>query len=183
MGMHETHGGYANKYFLEMKDLNILNLSGKKYTILHWLTILLQNRLFERRNQISELGRQYLIDHFSIDTSVYDVIKGYRADDSYFSFAQDFLDNTITLKKLSEAMKLGKLGEQIVIISRDGYKHLHYAGAEPVDKDIYYPRKKARDELARSTYFQSRINIELTADDLFLADIIRRGMTANDIHI
>lgn len=35
----------------------------------------------------------------------------------YFSFAQDFVAGVISLEKLSEAMRLGKLGEQIVLKS------------------------------------------------------------------
>ena len=31
----------------------------------------------------------------------YDVIIGYRADDSYFAFAQDFLNNAISLNTLN----------------------------------------------------------------------------------
>lgn len=37
--------------------------------------------------------------------------------DSYFSFAEDFLNNAISVSKLSKAMKLGNLGEQIVLKS------------------------------------------------------------------
>ena len=47
----------------------------------------------------------------------YDVIIGYRADDSYFSFAKDFINNTISVEQLAEAMRLGELGIQIVLKS------------------------------------------------------------------
>ena len=62
----------------------------------------------QKREKISERT-------FLLDISEYDVIIGYRADDSYFSFAQDFVAGVISLQKLSEAMQLGKLGEQIVL--------------------------------------------------------------------
>ena len=42
------------------------------------------------------------------------MIIGYRADDSYFSFANAFLNNTLSLEQLKEAMYLGKLGEQVI---------------------------------------------------------------------
>ncbi|MBR2627880.1 MAG: DUF3990 domain-containing protein, partial [Peptococcaceae bacterium] len=38
---------------------------------------------------------------------------GYRADDSYFSFANAFLNNTLSLRQLEKAMMLGKHGEQV----------------------------------------------------------------------
>lgn len=176
----ESRSGYANQYTLELEGLRVLNLSDSEYTILHWLAVLLQNRVFSIRNRVSGIGKQYLIDHFKVDTSSYDVIRGYRADDSYFSFAQDFLDNTITLQKLSEAMKLGKLGEQIVLMTPKAFSHITFVGYEAAERDIYYPLRKTRDELARSAYFSGRADIELTDDDLFLADIIRGRMTADD---
>lgn len=179
----ESRGGYANQYTLDLDGLKVLNLSDSEYTILHWLAVLLRNRVFNVRNRISGIGKQYILDHFKVETSSYDVIRGYRADDSYFSFAQDFLDNTITLQKLSEAMKLGKLGEQIVLMTPTAFSHIEFMGYEVAERDIYYPLRKNRDELARSTYFSSRNDRDLTADDLFLADIIRGRLTADDPRI
>ena len=59
-------------------------------------------------------GVDWLKEHFSVDLTGYDLVRGYRADDSYFSFARAFLSNTIPLSTLSEAMRLGNLGEQVV---------------------------------------------------------------------
>ena len=177
------HGGYANRYTLDLSGLKILDLTGKEYTILHWLTVLLENRYFSVKSRVSAIGKQYLIDHFSIDTSACDIIKGYRADDSYFAFAQDFLDNTITVQKLSEAMKLGRLGVQIVLKSEASFGHLSFEGYETAEQSVYYPLRKQRDELARSAYRKNVRNSELTEDDLFLADIIRGGLKADDPRI
>ena len=38
------------------------------------------------------------MEKYNIDISEYDLIIGYRADDSYFRFAEDFLNNSINLK-------------------------------------------------------------------------------------
>ena len=179
----EAISGYANQYRFDLTGLKVLQLSAKRYTVLHWLTILLQNRTFETRNQVAALGKEYLLEHFAIDISIYDVIRGYRADDSYFSFAQDFLNNAITVQKLADAMKLGKLGEQIVLKSPEAFSRLEYLGCEKADRSIYYPLRKSRDELARSTYFSGRKDAPLTADDLFLADLVRGEVSADDPRI
>ena len=55
--------------------------------MLHWLAILLQNHLFDVQSDFGEEAKQYLIKHFDAQYQEYDVIIGYRADDSYFSFA------------------------------------------------------------------------------------------------
>lgn len=85
------------------------------------------------------LPKAYLMENFDIDISDYDVIKGYRADDSYFSFAEDFLSNAISVSHLSRAMRLGKLGIQYVLVSQKAFDALHFVQADPVENSVYYP--------------------------------------------
>ena len=54
------------------------------------------------------------MDNFLPDYKSYDIIKGYRADDSYFSYARDFISNTLSLEDLKQAMMLGKLQEDFL---------------------------------------------------------------------
>ena len=124
--------GFASSYELDMEGLRILNLNGPEYNILNWLAVLTKYRSYWQNGSIAEEAKKYLQEHFFVDPSPYDIIIGYRADDSYFSFAQDFVAGTISLRKLSEAMRLGKLGEQIVLKSEKSYKHIRFLGAEVV---------------------------------------------------
>ena len=48
----ENGNGYANKYNLDTKGLNILYLNSKDYNILHWITLLLKNRSFSATSDI-----------------------------------------------------------------------------------------------------------------------------------
>ena len=91
--------GYANCYELDTEGLQILNLNGQGYTILHWLSVLLQNRQVDVPSVLAKDAKEYLIRNFNVDYMNYDVIVGYRADDSYFSFAQDFLNGTISYRQ------------------------------------------------------------------------------------
>lgn len=114
----EGMDGYVNEYKIDVNKLKTLNLSDKKYSILHWLTLLVQNRELRSMTPIIRSAKDWLNANYSIDIAEYDVIVGYRADDSYFSFARDFLNNTISIEQLSYAMHLGKLGEQFVLKKR-----------------------------------------------------------------
>ena len=91
----DKSGGFVNAYTVDIDKLKILNLSDNKYNILHWLAILVNNRTFRISNQIASQGKEYLLEYFLTDLSQYDSVVGYRADDSYFAFAMDFLNNTI----------------------------------------------------------------------------------------
>lgn len=51
----------------------------------------------------------------SIDISNADVIIGYRADGSYFSYVKDFINNALTLEELNYVLRLGNLGKQVVL--------------------------------------------------------------------
>ena len=178
--VEKDRNGFANAYELETDGLKILNLNNDTYCILHWLAVLLENRLFDIRSQIAVEAKDYLLTNFHVDYQKADVIIGYRADDSYFSFAQDFLNNTISYRQLSQAMHLGNLGEQVVLKSRKAFSRISYQGFELAESGIWYPKKKARDDTARRDYFDSR-NYQRQKGDLFISQIIDEGMSGNDL--
>ena len=93
----ENRDGFANEYELEMDGLTVLNLSEAEYHILNWLAILLENRTFVIERGLPSAAKEYILSEFLPDYKRADVIRGYRADDSYFSFASAFLNNTISL--------------------------------------------------------------------------------------
>ena len=138
-----------------------------------------QGRSDWQNGSIAEEGKRYLKEHFLLDISEYDVIIGYRADDSYFAFAQDFVAGVISMQKLAEAMRLGKLGEQIVLKSPKAFEQIKYLGHELVDAGIYYARKKEREREARKEY---RLRRSQKADirELFILDIMREEMKNDD---
>ena len=174
--------GFANKYELSLEGLNILYLNSDKYNVLHWLAILTKNRTYWENSTISETAKKYLAQNFMIDTSEYDVIIGYRADDSYFSFARDFVSGTISYRQLSEAMRLGKLGEQVVLISKKAFEKISYLSNSPADSEVYYSRKKERDRKARQEYRRTK-QAEDLENELFIIDIIREEMKQNDLRL
>ena len=177
--VEEKRDGYANKYALNLQGLTILDLSQKGFTTLHWITLLLQNRVFTLKNDITKAGKNYLIEHFSLPLKEYDIIKGYRADDSYFAYAESFLNNTISVQRLSEALRLGNLGEQVVLMSQKSFGQLKFLGYEIADAATYYPLRRARNEQARMEFLSNRQGTP-TPDDLYLNDIIRGGIEPDD---
>ena len=104
------------------------------------------------------------------DYKKYDIIRGYRADDSYFSFANAFINNQLSLQQLQKAMMLGDLGEQIALRSEKAFRSLRFSGSDIVDKEIYYPKKARRDQRAREGYKAER---SLVYDGIYIIDILR----------
>jgi len=176
--------GYVNLYELDVTSLAVFNLSENKYNILNWLALLLKNRAFVTTAPVAQEAKAYIIDNFSVDTSGADIIIGYRADDSYFSFAKDFVNNTISLRQLTRAMFLGNLGEQVVLMSDKAFAAIVHTGHQKVDGKIYNPKRALRDKQARDEYLSSgRKASVFSSDDLFIADIIRGGIKNDDARI
>ena len=104
----------------------------------------------------------------------YDVIIGYRANDSYFSYAGDFVNGTLSLLDLSEAMRLGKLGEQVVLKSKKAFESLTFVEAVKAPRQEYFSKYKTRDEEARARYRQIA-NKPVVESEIYVLDIIRNN--------
>lgn len=170
--------GYASKYEIETAGLSVLNLSSDDYTILNWLAILMLHRKGRLSTPVAKRGREYLIKNFLPDFQNYDAIIGYRADDSYFSFARSFVANAISLKQLGNAMRLGKLGEQFVLKSPKAFDAIKFIGYTVADNTVYYAKRKARDDEARAAYMKELENEDI--DGIFMRDIIREEIRQDD---
>ncbi len=105
---------------------------------------------------------------------------GYRGDDSYFSFAEDFVNNTISLRDLNLAMQLGTLGEQVVLLSKRSFEQIEFVEHEVVDYREYYYKRSRRDQNARVAYKSHKKNLQQLIDDVFVLDIIREDMHHDD---
>ena len=172
--------GFANKYTLDTEYMRILNLNSPEYTILNWIAVLVEHRLFSIKTPVARRAKQYLIDNFSINVNAFDIITGYRADDSYFDYAESFLNNGISVEQLARAMKLGKLGEQIVIKSQFAFSRLQFEGFDVAEKEEFYVLRKSRDDEANRLYLEM---LEEESDGLYIQDIIRGGIKNDDPRI
>ena len=172
--------GFANRYILDTEYLKVLNLNSSQYTILNWIAVLVEHRLFTIKTPEARSARQYLIDNFSINVNAFDLITGYRADDSYFDYAESFINNGISVEQLARAMRLGKLGEQIVIKSKYAFSKLQFEGYNVADKAQFYALRKERNEEANKLYFAM---LEEDNDGLYIQDIMRSGIKNDDTRI
>ena len=169
--------GFANKYTLDTKYLNILNLNSSAYTILNWIAVLVEHRLFSITTPVARRAKSYLVEKFGVNVNAFDIVTGYRADDSYFDYAESFINNAISVEQLAQAMKLGKLGEQIVIKSKYAFTKLKYEGFEVAEQGKYYVHHKSRNDEANRQYFEM---LDKESDGLYIQDIIRGGITNDD---
>ena len=177
----EVRDGFANMYDMQLDGLNVLDLQAKEYHVLNWLAILLKNRIFVKKTPVAKAAESYILNEFLPETEGYDVICGYRADDSYFSYAKDFLNNAISVEQLDQAMRLGELGKQVAIISERAMQRLVYEGYVVADSKIYYAKRMNREKKAREKYLDGHgNNLDFVKQGLFVLDIMRSEVKNDD---
>ena len=117
-----SENGWVHKYELDCTGLKILDFQEKD--VLNWLAELMKHRDAADSKRYRMLAAKF-IDKYGIDTSDYDVIKGWRADASYFYIAKEFVRDNIDMDILEELLSLGGLGIQYCIKSERAYAQLH----------------------------------------------------------
>lgn len=116
----ETNG-WVHKFELETTDLKILDF--QKYDVLSWLAELMKHRDASDTKRYHMLAKKF-IEKYGINTSDYDVIKGWRADASYFYIAKEFVRDNVDIEILEELLSLGGLGIQYCVKSKLAYSKL-----------------------------------------------------------
>ncbi len=88
---------------------------------------------------------------YGIETEKYDVIKGWRANASYFYIAKEFVRDNVDIEILEELLSLGGLGIQYCIKSELAYSRLKEleSGLISVDYKEFNEKYNQRDATAR----------------------------------
>lgn len=114
--------GFVHQYELDTEGLKILDFQDKG--VLSWLAELMKHRDAADSKRYRMLAKKF-IDKYSLPTDEYDVIKGWRANASYFYIAKEFVRDNIDTDILEELLSLGGLGIQYCIKSELAYSKLY----------------------------------------------------------
>ena len=169
-----TGHGYINKYIIRDDRLKILDLTKPPFNdVLFWTALLMHNRELSddlRNNYPLEL--KYLEKNYLINVKEYDVVIGYRADDSYFHFPEAFVRSEITLESVNKIFHAGELGKQYVIISQRAFnllKFVDYEEAFEQSREDYYKRKRGADKV-----FTDLLAADRYSDGTRIRDLIKK---------
>ncbi len=144
----EEKNGWVHKFELDTDELKILDF--QKLGILAWLAELMKHRDASDSRRYQMLAGKF-IEKYGADTSEYDVIKGWRANASYFYIAKEFVRDNVDIDILEELLSLGGLGIQYCIKSERAYSKLKEIddGLSTVDYDEFNEKYNQRDADAR----------------------------------
>ncbi|MBU5429094.1 DUF3990 domain-containing protein [Kineothrix sp. MSJ-39] len=140
--------GWVHKYELDCDSLKIFDY--QEASIMAWLAELMKHRAAAESKRYKILAAKF-IDKYGIDTSNYDVIKGWRANASYFYIAKEFVRDNIDVEILEELLSLGGLGIQYCIKSELAYENLREIrdGLLSVAYSEFNQKYNQRDDSAR----------------------------------
>lgn len=140
--------GWVHKYELDITELRILEF--QQHSIFAWLAELMKHRDADDSRRYRVLSEKF-IAKYGIDTDEYDLIKGWRANASYFYIAKEFVRDNVDIEILEELLSLGGLGIQYCIKSEFAYSKLAEFTNEliSVDYNEFNDKYNLRDVNAR----------------------------------
>ena len=162
--------GYLIEYDVDVDKLKILQLATiENKDVLTWISLLISHRFSKEDREENLINIEWLTKNYPFSLGDYDVIIGYRADDSYFDYSKDFVKNELSLDLLKDAMRIGKLGTQFVLMSEKAFKHIKYVRSEVVKKSDEYNQFRIR---TKAEYLALKAEDDIY--NTFLRDIMRR---------
>lgn len=170
--------GFVSAYGIESDGLRIINLCGPQYNPLHWLSLLFDYREFDFFSPVSRSSREYISKYFSVDHQGCDCIAGYRADNSCFMFAQEFLDGRLSYQALKSALTSDLSSRQFVLKSNRAFDRIRFDGYETALCHECYPPKAARE-----LRFIRSIHSRRFKDELFVTDLIDQEVRPYDTRL
>ena len=170
VGQRTGADGWLHVYEADLSDLRVFDFSTAG--VLAWMAELMKHRAADdspryRRDAVRFIAK------YGVDISGYDVVKGWRANASFFFIARLFVQNQLDVSVLEEMLSLGDLGVQYFFQSQKAFAALREVedAKEPVASDPYKLKFDRRDQEARErmvalAYDQKRNPLLRTFDDL-----------------
>jgi len=141
--------GYINEYSFDYTGLKVLYLN--QMPVENWIAVLVANR---RGDYEEEYQRRikFFVDKFGLDISEYDVIEGWRADDAFFRYVENFFALALSVEKIKEALKFGDLGNQICLKSKRAFEVIKFRTHYPAPASRFLKPAEERDANAKRQY-------------------------------
>lgn len=139
---------WVHKYELNLSDLKVLDFT--EHSVLSWLAELMKHREADDSKRYKVLSKEF-INKYGINTEPYDVIKGWRANASYFYIAKEFVRDNVDLDILEDLLSLGDLGIQYCLKSQKAFDNLKELENDliSVDFKVFNEKYNKRDINAR----------------------------------
>ena len=174
VGQRTGADGWLHVYEADLSGLRVFDFSTAG--VLAWMAELMKHRAADdspryRRDAVRFIAK------YGVDISGYDVVKGWRANASFFFIARLFVQNQLDVSVLEEMLSLGELGVQYFFQTPRAFAALGEIedAKERVSADQYKDKFDRRDQEARErmvalAYDEKRNPLRRTFDNLLEED-------------
>ena len=144
----DSRNGWVHEFELDIEGLTVLDF--QEFDVLCWQAKLMSHRDAADSRRYRVLAGKF-IQKYGVDTSRCDVIKGWRANASYFYIAREFVRDNIDVSMLVDLLQLGDLGIQYCVEPRAAFERLREVkdGLLRVEYEEFNDKYNRRDAQAR----------------------------------
>ena len=147
VGQQADRDGWLHVYEVDLGALKVFDFAD--VGALAWIAELMKHRPADNSPSYRRDAIRF-VEKYGVDLSGYDVIKGWRADASYFFIARMFVRNQVDVSILQQLLKLGDLGVQYFFKSERAFAALRELEGEKesVPLSEYKAKFNDRDRVA-----------------------------------
>ena len=144
----EATNGWVHAYRINDDGLSVLDF--QQLGVLAWMAELMKHREAGRSKRFNMLSEKF-VAKYGVDSSGYDIIRGWRANASYFYIVTEFVHDEIDIDILEDLLMLGGLGMQYCLKSERAFASVTRVDGypQPVDYSVFNPKYSERDRQAR----------------------------------
>ena len=144
----DAQNGWVHAFRIVDRGLSVMDF--QELGVLAWMAELMKHREAGKSRRFNMLTQKF-IAKYGVDSSGYDVIRGWRANASYFYIVTEFVHDEIDVDILEELLMLGGLGIQYCIKSSRAFAALEKVDGypRPVPYGDHNAKYNERDKQAR----------------------------------
>ena len=154
------------KISLNLDKLKVLDFD--ELPVLNWIAELMSHMDADNSARYRRLAPIF-IKKYKVNTSEFDIIKGWRADASYFSIVKRFVRDEIDLNLIPKLFKLGDLDIQYCVKSKKAFEFLNteYIPICKVDAKEFIDKYNEKDAVTRDSINKIIESRDNTMHDVF----------------
>ena len=169
--------GIVNEYICDSKvfrNFKILDLTNKDlYSVLNWVAILMHFRILDSSFKKNNIATLKWLEKYFIDVDQYDIVIGFRADDSWFRFPSRFVSNDLAFEDLEKVFLLGNLGIQYAFMSKRAIKSLKFNSAIECERTYLGNHQRIVKEATK--IFDEILNSPRDPNKTYILDLMRKS--------
>ena len=150
--------GYINEYELYLDGMDILDTDDVQLENL--IAVFINNRDINFIEDFADSAifeiLEAFVNKYNIDVNRYDLIRGIRANDRFYSYMRGFITGVLSIESIAGFITLGDWGTQWCLKSEKAFGALNFIKWTAAESSLYYKSAQDRNKNAGELYRKNR---------------------------